>query len=963
MLTLRLLGGFSVTFKGKSDLRFRSDKGRALLAYLAAEPNRPHSRESLATLLWGACETTTAKTYLRTELSNLRKLLNQHPAIEVSRQTVAFKSDLASTDCILLESTISQFLAASQQDQSTLLAAAQNALEQYQGEFLAGFDLHDSTEFSNWRVVRQEQLHQFVMRGHDQIQARLIQIGRFEEAIQLAQKQLTLEAWHEPAHRRIIEILGKQDKRAQAIAQYDKLRLVLAQELGLEPERQTVELLKKIKSAEFGASQAQPSVPASGLNRFKVLANLELMPDQKLFGIDEVLGSLRDKVISADRPWLIALDGLGGIGKSTLAHTLIQQLLDGGESRFEDIAWVSAKQEEFVTGRGIQPKQNGALDADSLVDQLLFQLADGPFPTHSGMAKRIALTQIVKEKCCLIVVDNLETAADYLNLLPLMRQLAGPTKFIITSRITLHNESDVFCYSLSELSREDVFSFLRYEGRKQGIAALLASSSAQLNDIYETVGGNPLALKLIMGQVQYLPLDEVLSTLRDSEQRSVDQLYHYIYWQAWELLNENGRKLLLTLPIYPNGTFQQISEASGLDRYIVRIELNHLRSLSLVQTNGDLVKQRYRIHRLTETFLMHEIIKWQEGEDNGTLTEENFFSQKVEEGLALWQGQFTETEDQAEILRREKEGILKSIQLGLSIPEAWPLVKSLIESLTSYMERMGHWDQWLQMLDQGIDQANKLDDLDGRLMITHYRGRILQRQGNMQGVIQNYAQIIYLARRSGNEIAAARAASNLGFACAEKNQLWRAAILCFYALDIFERVGHLSGRAHTNNHLGIIFRIKEEWEKSESHFQNALTIWEQEKDDYGIHFALSGLSALYTVTGKLTEAEQKLNSALHIVQKLKDKGKEAIVLANLGYTCLQSGKFEEALDHASNAEKLFLKQSSYHGLYSVWSILGQIHDALEDTKTAHAYHSASSVGRQNIQLGKWEVPQIKTFLQ
>ena len=51
-LTLTFLGSFQATLDGVPIARYRSDKVRALLAYLALEAERPHSRASLCGLLW-----------------------------------------------------------------------------------------------------------------------------------------------------------------------------------------------------------------------------------------------------------------------------------------------------------------------------------------------------------------------------------------------------------------------------------------------------------------------------------------------------------------------------------------------------------------------------------------------------------------------------------------------------------------------------------------------------------------------------------------------------------------------------------------------------------------------------------------------------------------------------------------------------------------------------------------------
>ena len=50
-LILSLLGTFQVTLDGQQVTGFKSDKVRALLAYLAVETDRPHRREVLAGLL------------------------------------------------------------------------------------------------------------------------------------------------------------------------------------------------------------------------------------------------------------------------------------------------------------------------------------------------------------------------------------------------------------------------------------------------------------------------------------------------------------------------------------------------------------------------------------------------------------------------------------------------------------------------------------------------------------------------------------------------------------------------------------------------------------------------------------------------------------------------------------------------------------------------------------------------
>jgi DNA-binding SARP family transcriptional activator len=74
-LDVRLFGPFQVTLDGEPITGFRSDKVRALLAYLCTETTGPHRREKLAGMLWPDWPESAARANLRRALTDLRSAI------------------------------------------------------------------------------------------------------------------------------------------------------------------------------------------------------------------------------------------------------------------------------------------------------------------------------------------------------------------------------------------------------------------------------------------------------------------------------------------------------------------------------------------------------------------------------------------------------------------------------------------------------------------------------------------------------------------------------------------------------------------------------------------------------------------------------------------------------------------------------------------------------------------------
>lgn len=332
----------------------------------------------------------------------------------------------------------------------------------------------------------------------------------------------------------------------------------------------------------------------------------------RLFGIDEHIANLLGVLAAPAEPWLVCIEGIGGIGKTTLAHVLMRAAV--GRVAFFDFAWVSARPHGLRLEDVTPALASASRPNDDLLEMLGQQLHsdDNPLPLTQPNQLIDALQVLLRQRPYLIGIDNLETAQDLQTLLPLLRQLAGPTKFLLTSRFSLATEAGVFPFRVPELSEPDVFALLRYEAQQRNYPPLAAAADTDLRQIFAVVGGNPLALRLVVGQTHFHGLGAVLADLRDAQGQTAERLYTYIYWRMWERLNEPARKVLTAIAVASERGAESefLASLTGYSRGDLSDALDHLIRCNLVDSSGDLNTRRYLIHSLTRSFLHKQIGKW-----------------------------------------------------------------------------------------------------------------------------------------------------------------------------------------------------------------------------------------------------------------------------------------------------------------------------------------------------------------
>lgn len=375
----------------------------------------------------------------------------------------------------------------------------------------------------------------------------------------------------------------------------------------------TVERKQSEAIHALAAILAEQEDAALQAHRARFVARLEAPFYDRLFGVENHLDALSDLLTTNESMWLLLIEGMGGIGKTSLADALMRRAID--RNLFEDFGWISARQQRFQLSGNIRAVNASALTAESLVETLATQLlVDTPLSVPFSAKQAFPLLQTrLKQIPHLIVVDNLETVADVEGLLPTLQRLADPSKFVLTSRKSIQDEVTVYPFKVPALRETDALNLVRHEAGLRNQPELATGSDEQLRPIFDTVGGNPLALRLVVGQSHIHALPDILENLQEARGQAVENLYSYIYRYAWDHLDDLTRRVLVAMPFVPEngGDLAYLAKVSGLAMPDLSNGLAQLVMLNLIDRNGDLAESRYTIHSLTRTFLHKQVVAWQ----------------------------------------------------------------------------------------------------------------------------------------------------------------------------------------------------------------------------------------------------------------------------------------------------------------------------------------------------------------
>jgi TolB-like protein/DNA-binding SARP family transcriptional activator/Tfp pilus assembly protein PilF len=237
-MRIRLLGPVAIAIDGRPVV-IASKKARALLGYLALRQGTQVSRGVVTGLLWGERSESQARASLRQTLSELRRALPgpARQSIIANKETISWVPGSAWIDAKVLES------AAASEDNDALRDAA----ELIGGELMEGLSI-DETGFEQWLTTERERFRLVACSIYARLMERTEQSGRMEEALSYGLKLLSLDPLQENVHRTLMRLYAALGRHDAALAQYERCRRELSNQLGAQPEPETDDLARSIRT-------------------------------------------------------------------------------------------------------------------------------------------------------------------------------------------------------------------------------------------------------------------------------------------------------------------------------------------------------------------------------------------------------------------------------------------------------------------------------------------------------------------------------------------------------------------------------------------------------------------------------------------------------------------------------------------------------------------------------------------
>lgn len=254
--------------------------------------------------------------------------------------------------------------------------------------------------------------------------------------------------------------------------------------------------------------------------------------EKDLLGLDEHIEYLLNWLYSDKEYRILRIEGIGGIGKTTLAKAFAQKV--HREHHF-DVIFLDRKEINTLTSRTDKTNSQSMIGIDTHLKKLFDLLG---IPSYAGLREQ----RMEQLRHTLVVIDNVDNQSDIEPIKHFLEQFQDTdVHFVLTSRLNLSeaiNESERF--SLQHLSENDSITLLR-----KSLPENIEISVADAQKINKRINGIPLALRLVGQLFNSMTVDEICQHLDKATNaetdRVVNEIFREIYEEIWQRQDETAK--------------------------------------------------------------------------------------------------------------------------------------------------------------------------------------------------------------------------------------------------------------------------------------------------------------------------------------------------------------------------------------------------------------------------------------
>ena len=927
--------------RGNEPLPIQRRKDLALLIYLFVT-SQPHSRDTLATLLWQEEGQTVARSNLRKSLSRLKSLLGENSLLILQDQ-ISMHPDLSvHLDVMDFQSRLEQFRQHHPNRNGhgqNLCPTCQRALDEaaslYQADFLKGFILPDSSTFEEWQFFQAESLRQSLAEALEQLTRHYTADGDFSNAITYCRRWLALDRLNEPAQRQLMLLYALNDQPASAKRQFEECARLLDKELHAKPEPETLQLFDAIQKKNFADLQKaippperterrQESKPSSGLPEKKVYS-LPSYPSP-FIGREKELEDI-SRLLRDPSCRLLTLLGPGGSGKTRLALQTAVLFSQNEKENFPDgVCFIS-----------LAP----LTDQESILGALIGGLNIASQAVR-GVNTRERLMGYLQGQRLLLVLDNFEhlLGDESIGLISEIISVAQQSRLLITSRERLNLLGEhLFRVEGLEMPGErmrlpkaradslpSAFSALKlFEQsavRVQPSFTITHQNYETVVEICRIVQGMPLAIEMAACWLEIFSLEEI----RDEISRSLDFLesnlrdlpdrqrsLRAVFDSSWNLLDKQTRPIMKALSVFRAGFTREAAQS------VTGASAKKLLEVTNKSWLQRLASGRYQLHELLRQFCFEKL-------QQETVTFEQVKKQYCEYyasyGATLWREMKGRSQRSALKAAREEFGnfntawtwLIEKNQIGTA-------VEYLLPALFYYAELRDLTAELLQMAESTLQRLKNLPETSERhrweirlKTALAIPGRFAVYEDIGFGVQKDLLQSIWLLlEKVGPSYQADYWSIRLAYAYGMFVDDETAIRYLERILSELLAANRSWERAMAQLHLAklqlpqLSYSLQNET-KLEGYTQDALDVFSAVDDDLNVSYALLQLGSIKVKQEKLEEAIDEWRLATAGLASLDEWSAANVAIRQMGDAYLQMGQFEAAFQCFERIARICFEQ-------------------------------------------------------